>query len=114
MVRAQGTVNSQTLRRSARRKKTVTPEATSDSGRISRSLTPAWSRGANPSHPDDAGRHTGLEASQPERDGFMPTTQEVAETLVAMRARRSDSENRGHEVGCTNSITVGGPDIQYS
>lgn len=105
MRQKQGTGSGQASRRSARIKNAATPKSTSDgSGIISRSPTPVWSRGSGPSHPNAADQQTGLGSlqrpeGQSEEDIFMPTTQEVAATLVAMRSRRSDSDNRGHEVG---------------
>ena len=85
-------------RRSARLNKSTTPEPTSNgSGMVSGSPTPTWSHGASPvhSHDDDAGPGDG----QLEEDVFMPTAQEVAETLAGMRSR-GDNRDRGHEVCC--------------
>ena len=107
MRQKQGTGSGQASCRSARIKNAATPKSTSDnSGTISRSPTPVWYRGSGPGHPNTADQQTGLRAlqrpeGQSEEDIFMPTTQEVAATLVAMRSRRSDSDNRGHEVDHT-------------
>jgi len=100
----QGTGSGQATRRSTRKKNGVAPEPTSDgSGMISHSPTPEWSdRGSRPDHPNNAGAE-GLQHSdgQPEEEEFMPTTEEVAATLVAMRSRRSDHDNESREVRCT-------------
>ena len=59
------------------------------------SPTPTWSRKESPAHPhsDTAGEP---ENEEPE-DPFMPTTREVAETLVGMRSR-SNNHDRSHQV----------------
>ena len=84
-------------RRSARLNKGVTLESASDSGMISGSPTPTWSGGKDPTrlHSNTAGPENELL----EDDRFMPTTQEVAETLARMKSR-GDNRDRGHEV-CT-------------
>ena len=102
MAPTQSTEGGQGLRRSAHCKKAATPEPTSDnSGMISWSPTPVWSRGANPGHSDEADQHTRLATPQPQaEDEYGPTTQEVAVTLVAMKSRQGDSDDRGHKVRC--------------
>ncbi|KAF9653508.1 hypothetical protein BDM02DRAFT_3265237, partial [Thelephora ganbajun] len=101
--------NTVPLRHTRNEKPTALESASDDSGRISRSPTPVWSRGASSNHSSQADQHAKLEApqppgDQPEEDEFMPTTQEVAATLVAMKSRRLDSENRGHEQGLSVQV----------
>ena len=50
------------------------------------------------------------EEKQHEEDDFMPTTQEVAETLAGMRSR-SDNRDRGHEVSRKQIVLL--PYSQY-
>jgi len=99
-----GAKSGQVPRRSTRRKTAAPPEPVPDHpGTISQSPTPVWSGGSNPGHSDAVDQQTELQEPrhpeyESEEDEFMPATQEVAATLVAMRSRRSDVEIRGHEV----------------
>ena len=89
--------SSQGVRRSTRQKRATAQEPTPDSLELSGSATPTWSGVLSPSHPNESGPHAGPAApesveDQPEEDSFMPTTQEVAETLAGMRSRRQRDE----------------------
>ena len=94
MSAKQGTKGTQGSRHSTWLNKGATLES-DNSGMVSGSPTPTWSH-----HESPANSHSNTAASedkQLEEDPFMPSTQEVAETLAGMRL--SDNCDRGHEVG---------------
>lgn len=100
MPAKQKTGDDQRPRRVTRQTKVPTVEPTpDDSGTISGSPTPTWSRGLSPSRLKQ-NAPAELEEEQVEEDEFMPSTREVAETLATMRSRDNNA-NRGHEVSCT-------------
>lgn len=89
----------QDVRRSRRLRQAVIPTSTPSSPRmISGSPTPVWSGGESPAHlhNDDAVKP---QEEQNEEDKFMPTTQEVAETLARMKLRHENCD-MGNEVSC--------------
>ena len=76
---------------------TTAPQSNPDDSVIlSVSPSPSHTGGTSPS--PSANRVPGPTEGQPEDDDeFMPTTVQVAETLAAMKLRRS-GDDRGHEV----------------
>ena len=99
MSARQGTEGAQSSRRSARLKKTVTLEPIPETGTISGSPTPTWSREISPAHPPGGSARPEKELFEEGEDEFMPTTQEVAETLARMKSGAvAIDRDRGDEV----------------
>ncbi|KAF9782706.1 hypothetical protein BJ322DRAFT_1110594 [Thelephora terrestris] len=89
------------VRRSAHHTETTTKECIPDDpGERSRSVTPVLSGSSSPSFRDEPQKYAelGQADSMEEEDEFMPTVQEVAKTLTAMRSRQPN-ENPAHQVG---------------
>lgn len=107
--RKKSTGTNQVTRRSERIQGIATPSVSGDSGSVPMSLTPVPSISVSSNRTEETDRHGEPKTTRPtedqsEEDEFMPSTQEVAATLAAMKARRCEPENRGHEVCCTESL----------
>ena len=94
MAPRQGARDGQPLRRSTRKKAATQEFTLDDTGMISRSPTPSFSRGASPIRQDENAPEP--TEGQVEEDMFMRSTQEVA--AVALASMKSGGDNRGHEV----------------
>ncbi|KAF9778370.1 hypothetical protein BJ322DRAFT_1025084 [Thelephora terrestris] len=104
---------SHAVRRSTRHTETGTKEnIPDDPGGHSISVTPMLSGSSSPGLRDEPGKHTELgEAdSMEDEDDFMPTVQEVAKTLTAMRSRQPD-ENLTHQGTCGPALRALGTEV---
>ncbi|KAF9785386.1 hypothetical protein BJ322DRAFT_1108826 [Thelephora terrestris] len=100
MGRGDETAGTQPPRRSMRSRAAASKLASDSNQKPSHTPTPMGSRGASLGQSDEVGHSLEDETprtleDQLEDDEFMPSTQEVAATLLAMRSRRCEPEDRG-------------------